>query len=153
VSLNDGRWVNEISAIYNNGGTTQDVKNYISEKGYNENRLNQFLHIDNYMNLKPAYDGEITRLIRDDREIFNKFNIGEEMNFDRLTSFGKAGNEFKIKGGNLRIHIEKNTRGKDISNLMPFKEEQEVLINGGKYRIIDKKEGSINHIYLQEVEG
>ena len=150
-AINDGRYINEISAIMNNGGTLNDVKNYVADKGYNEKRIEQYFHVTNYMQMKKPYEGEITRLLRDDRGVFESFNVGDEMNFDRLTSFGKEGNDFKIKGGNLIIHISKNTRGIDISNLMPFKEEMEVLVDAGKYKIIDKKEGNKNHIYLEEI--
>ena len=150
-AINDGRYINEISAIMNNGGTLNDVKNYVADKGYNEKRIDQYFHVTNYMQMKKPYEGEITRLLRDDRGVFESFNVGDEMNFDRLTSFGKEGNDFKIKGGNLIIHISKNTRGIDISNLMPFKEEMEVLVDAGKYKVVDKKEGGKNHIYLEEI--
>ena len=150
-AINDGRYINEISAIMNNGGTLNDVKNYVADKGYNEKRIDQYFHVTNYMQMKKPYDGEITRLLRDDRGVFESFSVGDEMKFDRLTSFGKEGNDFKIKGGNLIIHISKNTRGIDISNLMPFKEEMEVLVDAGKYKVVDKKEGGKNHIYLEEI--
>ena len=147
-AINDGRYLNEISAIFNNGGTVNDVKNYIEERGYNPKRLDQYLHVDNYMNLSKPYEGHITRLFRDDKGIFDKMDKNDIMEFDRFTSFGKEGNNFKIKGGNIILHIEKNTRGIDIENLMPFKEEREVLINKGKYKISKKEEG---HIYLEEI--
>lgn len=148
VAINEGRHLNEISAIYNNGGTTKDVKLYLEDRGYNPKRLDQYLDVDNYMNLATPYNGHITRLLRDDRGIFDKFNEGDTMEFDRFTSFGKEGNEFKIKGGNLFLHIEKNTRGISIEHLMPYKEEREVLINKGKYKVIRKEEG---HIFLEEI--
>jgi hypothetical protein len=144
--INSNRTLNEISALANNG---VDFKT-ITEK-YGEERVKQYLHVDNYMKLKKPHEGEITRLLRDDRDVWNKFNVGDNMEFDRFTSFGEKGNEFKIKGGNLRLHIVNNTRGKSISNLMSAKEEKEVMIDKGKYKVVKKEEGSINHIYLEEI--
>jgi len=149
--INTSRSLNDISALDNNG---IDFKT-ITEK-YGSERVKQYLHVTNYMDSMPAYKGEITRLVRDESSVFKNFNVGDEMNFDRLTSFGEKGNEFKIQGGNLRIHIENNTRGKKISNLMHLKHEKEVLLNAGKYKVIKKIEAdhesyNLNHIYLEEI--
>ena len=150
-SFDSNRSINEISALDNNG---VDFKT-ITEK-YGKERVDQYIHVTNYMQSLPAHKGEITRLIRDDSGVFNKFNVGDEMNFDRLTSFGEKGNEFKINGGNTRIHIKENTRGKNVKNLMRAKEEREVIINVGKYKVIEKiaadyADYNLNHIYLEEI--
>ncbi|MDD4689061.1 MAG: hypothetical protein PHE51_04865 [Eubacteriales bacterium] len=144
--INSHRSLNEISYKINNGISVNEIKEQYSEK-----RFNDYINVDNHIKLSTPYKGEITRLIRDDNDIYKKLNVGDEMNFDRLTNFGEKGNEFKIKGGNLRIHIENNTRGVSVKNLMPFKEESEVLLNPGKYKIVKKVEKNINHIYLEEI--
>lgn len=146
-SLNDNREINEISMKMNQGIRHADIK-----KEYGGKKFKQYLHVTNYMDSQPPHTGEIIRKIRDDHDIFGKYKIGREMTVDRLTSFGEADNEFKIKGHDLTIHIENNTRGKSVKNLMPFKEEKEVLIDSGKYRVSNKtSDYDGNHIYLQEI--
>jgi len=141
--IDENRILNEISALANNGIDFKTIK----EK-YGEESVKQYLHVDNYLKFSPPYNGHITRLMRDDRGIFYKFNVGDNMEFDRFTSFGEEGNHFYIREGNLTLHIEKNTRGKSIKNLMVEKHEQEVLLDAGKYRVTDKYSG---HIYLEEI--
>jgi hypothetical protein len=141
--IDESRILNEISALSNNGVDFKTIK----EK-YGEENVKSYLHVDNYLKSSPPYEGHITRLMRDDRGVFDKFNVGDSMEFDRFTSFGEKGNNFKIRGGNLTLHIEKNTRGKSIKNLMAEKEEREVLLDAGKYKVIDKYSG---HIFLEEI--
>ncbi len=143
VQLNEHRTINDISRDMNNGVSHEKIK-----EEYTSERIQNYKDITNYMNLNDKYNGSIERLIRDDRGIYDEYKIGDTMTFDRLTSFGKEGNDFKIRGGNLRIHIEQSTKGTDISNLMPFKEEQEILLPPSKYNIINKTPG---HIYLKEL--
>ena len=145
-AMNDNRSINEISSLSNKGISKNEI---IKEYGVDDYK--KYENVKNYIDKAPAYNGKIERLIRDDKGIFDSAKAGDTLEFNRLTSFGEEGNEFKIRGGDLKIHIEKNTKGKSIKNLMPFKEEKEVLINNGKYKILKKEVDNFNHIYLEEI--
>lgn len=142
-AINDGRELNSISQEIASGKSFAEVSG-----GHSPEAMEKYRRVDNYMRVADKYEGHVTRLMRDDKGIFDMYNAGDTMTFDRLTSFGKEGNDFNIRGGNLTIHIERSTRGTSIEHLMQAKEEREILMPPGKYRVINKEPG---HIYLEEI--
>ena len=106
--------------------------------------------IKDFVALSPKYKGSISRGI----EAKVDLEVGSIYEMPGLSSFGRGPTPPEGWEESETIFVvKKNTRGADFSRMSPFGDEQrEIVVDSGKYKVVDKKkrEGQIVYYFEEE---
>lgn len=102
----------------------------------------------------PVYQGsQVVRMVNLPDEVLAKYQIGETIQFNALTSTS-YGDDVAIQGNeNVRFVITHKT-GRKIDDISRFSHEQEVLIEAGKwFAVLDRRDvGEYVEIELEQID-